>query len=68
MSDYAPFPEQELAQLAAYHEQLAQQAIYSWTKHLHEDRAKACRDAIACHDALRTRFLEHKAGLNDAAA
>ncbi len=74
MSDkYAPFPEQELAALAAYHEQIAAAEIKSkghetWLAGLHSDRAKACRDALACHDALRTRFLELRAGLRTADA
>lgn len=62
-SDYAPFPEQELAALATYHDQMAQHATTAWVKGMHEDRAKACRDAVKCHDALRTRFLELRAGL-----
>jgi len=28
MSDYAPFPEKELAELATYHEQIAQTRVY----------------------------------------
>ena len=71
-SDYAPFPEKELAELATYHEQIAQTEVRTkghetFFAGLHFDRAKVCRDAIKCHDALRTRFLEHRAGLSDAA-
>lgn len=70
--DYAPFPEQELKDLAAYHDAIADSDVkknghMTWFGGLHRDRANACRNALKCHDALRTRFLEHRAGLTNAA-
>lgn len=58
MTDYAPFPEQELADLAAFHESVANgHPDRSFLRDLHEQRARACRNAIASFTALRERCL-----------
>lgn len=56
--DYAPFPEQELEDVAKYHDDAA--SIWgegSWAHRTHTLSAKICRDALAAHLALRERFL-----------
>ena len=58
-NDYAPWPESEMKALVFWHEQAA--AVWKVDSKMHAEhlrRAKACQDAIDCHDALRTRFLE----------
>jgi exopolyphosphatase/pppGpp-phosphohydrolase len=56
---YSPFPELELTQLAAFHDSVAKHhPERSYLRAMHEDRATVCRNAVAAHDALRTRFLE----------
>lgn len=56
--DYAPFPERELASLAEYHDEVATKIQSTFVAGLHTDRANACRNALAAHNALRDRFLE----------
>jgi hypothetical protein len=55
--DYAPFPEAELMMLAQYHDDRAEM-LNLYAAGFERERAKICRDAIAGHEALRTRFLE----------
>ncbi len=55
--DYRPFPEAELEQLAKWHDAYAKISDGTFTRGLHEDRAKACRDAIKCNEAIRERML-----------
>jgi hypothetical protein len=58
-SEYAPFPEAELKALVLWHEQAA--AVWKADTKMQRDhlrRAKAVQDALAGHEALRTRFLE----------
>ncbi len=57
-SNYHPFPESELEQLAKWHDSAAKMYPDStFTRGLHEDRAQACREAIKHHTALRERML-----------
>lgn len=56
---YAPFPEAELIALAEFHESVAKgHPFRSYLQHVHEERARVCRSALASHEALRERFLE----------
>lgn len=55
--NYAPFPSEELESLAKWHDAYAKHSDGSFTRGLNEDRAKACRDANLCHDAVRERCL-----------
>jgi hypothetical protein len=65
--DYAPFPERELMKLAELHERVAAQFKPDSTfRRLHEGRAKVCRDAVACHEALRERCLVSEMELGQA--
>ncbi len=58
MTDYKPFPEQSIAALATYHDDVAKGIQSVFLAGLHTDRATACRDAMAAHLELRERFLE----------
>lgn len=65
---YAPFPEFELEALALENDEAAKKLRNSPTfARLYTDRAAMLRNAIACHVALRDRFLEaetnHRAAL-----
>jgi hypothetical protein len=56
--EYAPFPEQELRALSAWHARAAS----AWnagspTRLAHEQRAQVCNDALASHAAMRERML-----------
>ncbi len=67
--EYAPFPEREMSALAFWHEQAA--AVWKADSAMQRDhlrRAQACRDALAGHEALRTRFLEQSMQLRAALA
>jgi hypothetical protein len=56
--DYTPFPEKELLELAAFHDSVAgSHGERSYLRSVHEERAKACRDALASQVALRERCL-----------
>jgi hypothetical protein len=65
--DYSPFPEQELRELADFHDSVA--AGYperSYIRHVHTERATTCRNAILSHVALRDRCLESELHLGQA--
>lgn len=55
---YAPFPTVELDAIARECDKLLDFIRDGELRTRITARAKVCRDAIACHDALRERFLE----------
>lgn len=66
---YAPFPETELQDLASFHDSVAKHhPERSYLQHVHEQRAKVCRDAVKSHEALRERCLLSELNLGSAEA
>ena len=59
---YAPFPHAEMEALAANYEEVASKfPVASPLSKFYSTRAEMLRNALACHVALRDRFLEDTA-------
>lgn len=69
MTDYSPFPESALRELAQFHTSVAgHHPERSYLRYVHEERAKTCEEAIEAHDSLRDRCLLSELNLGQAEA